>query len=209
MRVLAAARVPRQATTGGSSNNSVSTRYCGLHAKLARARPNRNIAEIRGVCKKPAASIISGGARFPRMSTPVRQINYRLETSIPDGRFFKTDLRSGFTGRSERPRVMLRRHWATSRLMEPPHGGDGGDDDVYDGGDERSAMPRHWATLHPSVQQGMLRVSPPSPGSARVPAPPALQRTAPQSTGKQYASYPSPSPSRFLDGDFTSRLTFT
>src|SRR5215469_12309778 len=70
MRVLAAARVPRQATTGGSSNNSVSTRYCGLHAKLARARPNRNIAEIRGVCKKPAAGIISEALDFQEYQRP-------------------------------------------------------------------------------------------------------------------------------------------
>ena len=104
---------------------------------------------------------------------------------------------------------MLRPRLVTSHSTEPPHGGDGGGGDDAYGGDERWATPRHWVTLHPSVQPcwGRLQVKPPSPGSARGPAPPALRRIAPQSTGKQYASYPSPS--RFLDGDFASRLTFT
>src|SRR5438093_13161973 len=97
---------------------------------------------------------------------------------------------------------MLRRRWATSRSTDSSpflHGvggvayGDGDDDDL-------SGKLRHWATSHRSGQPcwGRLQVKPPSPGSAREPAPPALRRTAPQSTGKQYASYPSPS--LLLDG---------
>lgn len=121
--------------------------------------------------------------------------------------FFKSELPTQFTVRSE-PLTVMRRRWATSHSTDSsqtPHdvcdGDDAGDDDAL-------AMLRHWATLRapapPYWEQP--QANPPSPGSARGPAPPALRRIAPQSTGKQYASYPSPS--RFLDGNFASRLTF-
>ena len=164
------------------------------------------LAETRGICKKSAACIITWELSFQECQRPSGSPIAENQRS-GRARLFKTDLRSGFTGRSERPRAMLRRRWATSHSTEPQRDAYGGADDGADDGP--SVMLRHWASSHPSAQQqrGMLRVRPPSPGSARGPAPPALRRTAPQSTGKQYASYPSPS--WFLDGDFASRLTFT
>ena len=118
---------------------------------------------------------------------------------------FKTDLQRPATDRSEQPPVKLRRRWATPHLLAPLRDDACDDDAPHDGGDdEPSAMLRRSAK--PSQLLGTRQVRLLSPGSARGPAPPALRRTAPQSTGKQYASYPSPS--RFLDGDFANRLTF-
>jgi hypothetical protein len=104
---------------------------------------------------------------------------------------------------------MPRRRLATSHLTDSSHSlRDAGDDADDVAGDGPSAKLRRWAILHPLVRPcwERLREKPPSPGSAPAPVPPMFPRTAPQSAGKQFVSYPSPSP--FLDGPFGSRLTF-
>jgi hypothetical protein len=135
-------------------------------------------------------------AGFSGIGTPVRQLKFQVQTSEPDGRpWFKTDRRSAVTDRLARLKVMLRHHLATSPWTEPHDDDDGAFCDAADDGP--SARLRSWARPFPP----RVRLEkPPPPGSARGPAPPALRRIAPQSTGKQFASYPSPS--RFCDGEF-------
>jgi hypothetical protein len=161
------------------------------------------LAGIYGCCKKPVASIYFATAGFPGYKRPSDNLIANENQQSGRALFFSTDLQNGVTDRLEQLRVMLRRHSATSHSMAPYDGGDGASDDDADDGSW--VMLRHRA--RPSPRQGAPRARLPSPGSAREPAPPALRRTAPQSTGKQYASYPSPS--QFLDGDFASRLTST
>jgi hypothetical protein len=149
------------------------------------------LAGIYGWCKKPVASIYFATAGFPGYERPSDNLIANENQQSGRALFFSTDLQNGVTDRSEQLRVMLHHQSATSHSMAPYDAGDdAGDDGAYDD-DESWAMLRHRA--RPSPRQGALRARLPSPGSARGLASPALRRTAPQLTGKQYASYPSPS----------------